>query len=265
MSLECSHRLLLLHIRPGRELVVGEELVIRGEEPNSRVTVQDPVSPSSGNADLRFEAPAIRTIVNELRGIVLAGGRNQSETCTDDCLLPPFAEILYIHRRTAHQIHGEAKRGVEQTRPVGLSFGVHHRSPDVAHAIRQRRRETGSASYEVKRVVNAEDWHANSCSRAGDGCGIIKNKVAIEVGIADDHSIRVDWSDDISTRGKVLGRRENRRDYENEKGAYPSERFATTFTLGFPSQSTLIYIRLMMTAVRSSCCRVPFANLRTFW
>lgn len=76
MSLEGADWSLRLRVGAGRELVVGEELGVRGVEPGSPIGIQDPMSPAMRIAKLRFAGPAVGAEIYQFRRVVLAGLRN---------------------------------------------------------------------------------------------------------------------------------------------------------------------------------------------
>jgi len=108
-----------------------------------------------------------------------------------------------------------------------------------------------------------DDRCTDSCRSASNGHRIIENKIAIHVGVCYGDRIRVDRRDNVGSWGKVLGGGQNSCEYESEQGDNPAESSGMPSTFVFPSQTSLNYIRLMMTAVRSSCCFVPSENLTT--
>ena len=60
--------------------VARPEVGIGGEEPHSKVSIEYPVAPALGIAKFRFETPAVRAPVNQLRRIVLTGWSRHLET-----------------------------------------------------------------------------------------------------------------------------------------------------------------------------------------
>lgn len=76
MSLERRNRPLHLRVRARRELVVREELEVRGVEPCSSVGIQNPMTPATRIAKLGFEGPAVGAEIYQFRRVVLACLRN---------------------------------------------------------------------------------------------------------------------------------------------------------------------------------------------
>src|SRR4029077_8383743 len=129
------------------------------------------MTPTPGNPDFRFETPAVSTIIYELRRVVLARGSDYSKAQTDDRLLPPFEIIPYVHRRSAGQVYGKAKRRIEQARTVGLCLSIHNGSANIPHTIGPGCCETGRPAQEGERGEKAKDPHADSCRGASNGYG----------------------------------------------------------------------------------------------
>src|SRR6266403_5602149 len=98
MPLEGTNRTLRLSVDARRELVVGEELVVRGVEPCSSVCIHNPMTPATRIAKLGFEGPAVGAEIYEFRRIVLARLRHQPDTDTQDSPLPPVHEFGHIQR-----------------------------------------------------------------------------------------------------------------------------------------------------------------------
>ena len=54
-------------------MIAREEVMVGGEEPHGSVGVEYPVAPASRQAEFGPESPAVGTIINQLRWVVLAG------------------------------------------------------------------------------------------------------------------------------------------------------------------------------------------------
>src|ERR1700756_1178063 len=109
VPLERADGTLRLGVGAPGELIMRKEFGIRGKEPSSTVSIQDPMAPTAGIAKLGFEGPAVGSVINEFGGIVLTRGRYQLEADTKNGLLPPFAELLNGHRWTSYEVDRKPK------------------------------------------------------------------------------------------------------------------------------------------------------------
>src|SRR3954449_10965878 len=107
-------------------LVFREEFRVAGVEPCPGISIDDPISPSSRKPKLRFETPAIVSIVDQLGGVVLACRCYHTQTGTKDCLLAPLTKILGGHRGTTDQVNRETINRVEETGTIHVGFIANH-------------------------------------------------------------------------------------------------------------------------------------------
>lgn len=137
MSLERRNRALRLSVRARRELVVREELEVRGVEPCSSVGIQNPMTPATRIAKLRFEGPAVGAEIYEFRRVVLACLRHEPETDAQDSLLLPVHEFGHTHRTTPYQVHRESESDWQESRTVAESLRAQGRAPEGPNTIGQ--------------------------------------------------------------------------------------------------------------------------------
>src|SRR5438046_9138430 len=129
----------------------------RCEEPHGSVRIQDPLSPALGQTDFRFKGPAVRTLVNQPGGIVLARGSNHSEARADNCLLAPGSELVDPHSWAAHEGHGEPVAGVRQAGAADRLLRSNHLPAKVTDTIGQRGSDVGRVAEQTEPVIVAED------------------------------------------------------------------------------------------------------------
>src|SRR6185369_16017990 len=110
---EGKYGILPLNVNSRRKLVPGKELVIFRVEPQPRVGIEDPMSPTARKTNLGLEPPTVGTIVDELCRIVLAGWSNHTDTDSDQDLLFPTAKVDCVHCRTTEQVDGKAVGRIE--------------------------------------------------------------------------------------------------------------------------------------------------------
>src|SRR5207245_8857573 len=114
-----------------------KEIVIGGEEPHCSIGVEHPMCPTPRKTNLWFKSPAVRTIINQLCGVVLPGWSHHFETSAEKCFLLPFPETLHVHCGSTFQVHGQTEVGIQTTRTIGLRLRTSHCTPEVAHTVRQ--------------------------------------------------------------------------------------------------------------------------------
>src|SRR5208337_4704639 len=76
MHFDRAYRCLRQSILALGELAARQVLIVRGEQPNPSICIQDPIAPPPGEAKFRFEAPAVGTRVDQVAGVVLACWRH---------------------------------------------------------------------------------------------------------------------------------------------------------------------------------------------
>src|SRR5271167_4003743 len=121
-----------------------------GVEPHSCIAIEYPMAPALGIANFRFESPPISAPVDELRAAVLASGRNHLQTQSQQPLLLPLRKLFRLHRRAAHQVHGKAKAGIQQTRTVDRSGLLGDVTLKSSHSVGKRGRDVCRASKEIQ-------------------------------------------------------------------------------------------------------------------
>src|SRR5580692_7526013 len=109
MAFEGSDGVLGLGLGAGKVHVVREKLRILGEEPRPGVAIEHPLTPAFGIAELRFEAPAVGSPIDQFCRIVLTCRSHHFETRAEQYLLLPFCKLLRCHGGTALEVHGKPK------------------------------------------------------------------------------------------------------------------------------------------------------------
>ncbi len=84
MGLDSAHRFLGLTVGSCGAGCGGKEIIVRGEEPDGAIDVEEPLVPAAGEADLRLEGPAIVSDIDETPSVVLAGFGGYGDACADD-------------------------------------------------------------------------------------------------------------------------------------------------------------------------------------
>src|ERR1700744_6618408 len=94
------------------------------------------MAPPLGISKLGLKCPAISTIIDQLRWIILAGRGHDSQACSKDRLLLPRLELLYSHCRATLEIHREPESSIQKARTIRFDFIIHNCSLEVANAVR---------------------------------------------------------------------------------------------------------------------------------
>ena len=96
--------------------------MVGGEEPNSGIGVENPVAEALGVAELGFEGPAMGAPVNQLGGIVLAGGSDDFEAGAEEDFLVPLEKLAWRHGWTSLEIDRKAIDRIGQAGAVDVLF-----------------------------------------------------------------------------------------------------------------------------------------------
>jgi len=122
---------------------------------------EHPMAQASGVAKLRFERPAISTIIEQLCGVILTRGSHDSETHAKDLLLLLRLELLYGHGRTTLEIHRKTKSRIQKAGAVRLGLIIHNGPLEVPHSVWQRGSEVCGSAEKAERVKVRENGHVD--------------------------------------------------------------------------------------------------------
>src|ERR1700751_849745 len=126
MAFEGANGPLRLRVDPGGVLVAGEEFGVGSKEPCSCVGINNPMTPAPGVPNFGFKGPAVRSEINQFRGVILTRRRYQFEAGTENGLLPPFAELVNAHRSTTYQVHRKPKCCRQKSRAIRQCLRAKH-------------------------------------------------------------------------------------------------------------------------------------------
>src|SRR5277367_3437650 len=158
VPLKRTNRILRLGMGARSVHVARKEIGIRGKEPHSRVSVENPIAaPALGIAKFGLEGPAVGTPVDQLRRIVLAGRSYYLETGAQQDFLPPFYEFPRRQGGAALKVDGDTIDRIQQAGTVKVLSRAGYGSLEVSYSVRQRGDDVGRAAKEAERVVITED------------------------------------------------------------------------------------------------------------
>ena len=196
----------LLGLGPGAGIVgiARPEIMIGGEEPDSGVAIENPFAEALGVAEFRFEGPAVRPPVNQLGGIVLAGGSDHFQSDAEQDFLMPFEKLTRGHRRATLKIDRKAIGGIRKTGAVEVQPRPRHCPIEVPDGIGQGGDDVGGAAKEAEGVVQANNGDVVCSLGVADWKRAIEIDAAIVEGPNQGDGVGMQWRDEISARGKVL-------------------------------------------------------------
>jgi len=138
VTFERADRFLRLRLIAWKERIVGKELGVRREEPHRRIAIEHPVAPAFRMAEFRFERPAVRAVIDQLRPIVLTGWGHHLQAHAQDGLPLPRLILLDGHCRAALEIHRETKNRIQKAKAVDPRFVILKRSLVMHYTVVQR-------------------------------------------------------------------------------------------------------------------------------
>ncbi len=111
---EGADRFLRLSYRARVELVVRKKLGIGSEEPHASVRINHPLAPAPGEPSSGLKAQRLALWLMSRVGSYWPGRSRHGETGPDEGLLSPGTELLWRHGRSAFELDGKAKDGVQK-------------------------------------------------------------------------------------------------------------------------------------------------------
>src|ERR1700679_4232038 len=162
MGFDGAHGFLGLAIWAAGAGGVGKVVIVRSEEPDGSVSVEDPAAPAAGEADFRLERPAGVSDVDETGGIVLAGGSGDGEADADEEFLMPLCVFGGCHGGRAEEIGGEADGGGGETGAVDRQGFAVDGGLEVSNGVGEGDVEVGGAAEEVHGVKDGGGFRGDA-------------------------------------------------------------------------------------------------------
>ncbi len=130
----------------------AKEVRVVSEQPDSGEHVEHPAVMWNRETDLRFECPAIGAEVDELVGIIFAGGRGDAEARAERGLGRALHEFFRCHRFATDEIDGEPQLDVSDSRASHRARFFEDIPGDVAPDVRHHEHGAGLMTHDAKRA-----------------------------------------------------------------------------------------------------------------
>src|SRR5215472_1314352 len=174
-------------------------------EPYTGIGIENPVPPTLGIAKFRLDRPAVNSPVDELRRRVLSRWCYHLDARAQNDLLPPFGELLGLHRGATQKIYRGSGREVQHAGTVHGFVRAEHVSAKGSHPIRQGEGEVRGSSKNAKCVVDTERRDAERAGRSRNrNCAVEIEPASVE-GPCQIHRVGMQRRYQVGARCEILG------------------------------------------------------------